>query len=377
MHSHSRPPFRPWILAPVAAALVGCEPPEPEEAAAPGDPVEAPSVWEERAPFPEPRTEVSVTSDGERVYVIGGFLEPEDEGAEELPPAAEDMYAYSPAEDTWENLGPIPEGTHHAGFVHVDGRLYIVGGYRENTFVPTDQVRIYDIAEGEWTDGEPMPTPRGALAYAVFEGRIHTFGGTVDDKDVLDPAEHNTDSPDQSVGTHEVYDPETDSWERLAPLPTARNHHAAESLDGRIFVVAGRAGDDFTMGVSEAYDPEAGEWEERAPAPTGRSGVAVEVLAGWLYLFGGETFDPGEERTFDDAERYHPGEDRWEVLEPKPTARHGLGAAVVDGSIYVVSGGPEPAFTYGTANERYTPPDQFGVPMDRVFLTADRSGLGK
>ncbi len=38
-----------------------------------------------------------------------------------------------------------------------------------------------------------------------------------------------------------------------------------------------------------------------------------------------------------------------------PTARHGLGAAAVDGSIYVVAGGPEPGGTFSSANERLVP----------------------
>jgi hypothetical protein len=30
----------------------------------------------------------------------------------------------------------------------------------------------------------------------------------------------------------------------------------------------------------------------------------------------------------------------------------GLAAATLDGAVYVVSGGPEPGFSHGTANER-------------------------
>lgn len=330
--------------------VVGCPPPEEP----PVDPEEV-HGWTILEPVPEARTEVSVTSDGERVYLIGGFVPPENETPDERPPAAEDMYAYDPLANTWLNLGPIPAGTHHAGFVHVDGRLYIVGGYRDNTFEPVGQLHIYDIATGEWSEGEPMPTPRGALAYAVLDGRIHTVGGTVAEKGTLEHEAHNTDSPDASVGTHEVYDPGTDSWERRAPMPTARNHHAAETVGGRLYVTAGRAGDNFTMTVTEAYDPGTDQWEEAAPLPTGRSGVAAAEVDGWLYLFGGETFDPDETRTFDDAERYDPMQDRWDVLDPMPTARHGLGAGVIAGMIYVVSGGPEPGFSFGTANERYVP----------------------
>jgi hypothetical protein len=90
--------------------------------------------------------------------------------------------------------------------------------------------------------------------------------------------------------------------------------------------------------------------------PTGRSGVAAVALGGWVYLFGGESFDPVR-RTFAEAERYHPGEDRWEAMPPMPTARHGLGAAAVGDAIHVVAGGPEAGFAFSDANERLVPGD--------------------
>jgi N-acetylneuraminic acid mutarotase len=331
----------------LALAATGCE--------IDGPPPEAEEGWARLAPVPEARTEVSVARIDERVYMLGGFGEP---GDDERPPAPTTMWVYHTGDDRWESAGEIPGGgTHHAALVEVGGRLYLLGGYIDNSFRPRGDVHIYDPAMDAWMGGAPMPTPRGALAYAVVNGRIHTVGGTVADKDALDPELHNTDSPDASVGTHEVYDPVADSWERLAPMPTARNHHVAEGVGGRLVVTAGRAGDDFTMTATEIYDPETDGWSEGAPLRTGRSGVAAAVLDEWMYVFGGETFDPGAERTFDEAERYSLEQDRWEAMDPMPTARHGLGAATVGGAIYVVSGGPGPGFTFGTANERLVPPD--------------------
>ena len=38
-----------------------------------------------------------------------------------------------------------------------------------------------------------------------------------------------------------------------------------------------------------------------------------------------------------------------------PTARHGLGAAMVGERIFVISGGPRPGGSYSRANEVFTP----------------------
>lgn len=347
---------RPRILLAAFSlpVLAGCPSSTGEEAA---DATRIEASWEALAPAPDARTEVSVETDGERVYLLGGFLAPPPDHPEgERPPPAMALLAYDPAADAWAERGEIPVGTNHAGLVRVGDRLYLVGGYRDNTFQPrSGEVWIYDPAAGQWSRGSPMPTPRGALAYAVLDGRIHTIGGTVADPGSLDPALHSPSDEDASVGTHEVYDPATDTWERLAPMPTPRNHHVAGAVDGRIYVTAGREGGETRMTVTEVYDPATDAWSRAAPLPTGRSGVAGAVLEGRLYVFGGETFGSGGARTFDEAERYDPRADAWERLPPMPTARHGVGAAVLGGAIYVVSGGPRPGFAFGSANERVVP----------------------
>lgn len=328
----------------VVLVPAGCGPDDAVESD--GPPVAGDARWTARAPLPDPRTEVSVTTDGRLVYLAGGFGPAEGQRAG----APRALHVYDPEADRWSSPDSIPEGVNHAGLVHVDGRLYLVGGFREATFTPTGALRILDPETGRWTEGAPMPTPRGALAVAVLDGRIHAIGGNAEDAGALADDEHNVGADGSSVGTHEAYDPATDRWGRLAPAPTARNHLGAAVLGGRIHAVAGRVGDDFELTAHEVYDPATDTWSSAAPVPTGRSGIAVVVSAGRMYVFGGETFGDGG-KTFDEAERYDPAAGAWELLPPMPTARHGLGAAAVGGEIFVVAGGPSPGFAFSDRNE--------------------------
>lgn len=314
----------------------GCSTAEPEETPDVG----GKQAWTTAAPVPDARTEVSVTTDGQRIYLIGGFAA--GPGGAVAPRA---MHVYDPATDAWTTPDSIPEGVNHAGFAHVGGRLYIVGGFREATFNPTGAVRIYDIASRTWSEGAPMPTARGAAALAVLDGRIHVIGGNAANAGSLGQ-EHNVGEDNSSVGTHEVYDPTTDQWTQRPSMPTPRNHLGAAVLDGRIHAVAGRVGGNMTLTPHEVYDPGTDTWTAAAPVPTGRSGIAVVALAGQLYVFGGES-----SRTFDEAERYDPVTASWVALPPMPTARHGLGAAGFGADIHVLSGGPSPGFAFSTAHE--------------------------
>lgn len=286
--------------------------------------------WSQAAPFPEQRTEVSATSDGTAIYVIGGFGL--DEGRASGPRA---VYRYDPGAESWARITDLPEGVNHTGVVVFDGKLYVVGGYREATFDPVAALRILDLATLAWSDGAPLPTPRGALAVAELAGRIHAIGGTV--------------AGGRTVDTHEIYDPATNSWQSAAPLAVRRNHHTAAAFDGRIYVFGGRDESTMRQTASETFDPATGAWQAIADLPTGRSGIASAVLDGTIVVFGGESSGPLG-RTFDDAEAYDPATDSWAVLPPMPIARHGLGAATLDGAIHVISGGPRPGFTFGDAH---------------------------
>ena len=64
-----------------------------------------------------------------------------------------------------------------------------------------------------------------------------------------------------------MYDPENDTWEKLAPLPTPRDHMAASSLNGKIYVIGGRINVNFrnNLDTNEEYDPETNHWISRSP----------------------------------------------------------------------------------------------------------------
>lgn len=305
--------------------------------------------WTPLRPMPQERTEISAATDGQRIYVVGGFAP---DGSRVVAPRA--MHIYDPATDAWTTSpDSIPEGVNHAGLVYLDGKLCLVGGFRGATFDPIDAVWIYDIAAGTWTAGPPLPTARGAMAVAVLNGKIHVIGGNAANAGALNPAEHNVGPDASSVGTHEVFDPATGQWTRLPPMPTARNHAGAAVLNGRIHVFAGRVGSNDTLFVHEVFDPATNAWTTAPRVPTGRSGVAVVVFGGEAYVFGGEAFAT-QEVTFREAERYDPVTNQWELVPPMPTGRHGLGAAVVGEFIYVIAGGPRPGFWYSNVNERLT-----------------------
>src|SRR5688572_12030152 len=210
-----------------------------------------PARWESRAPVPESRTEVSVAADDSLIFLVGGY----GRGEGRRPSAPRAMLVYDPAADRWTTAGEIPEGLNHASLAAVGGRLYIVGGFRGSSRSATGAVRIYDPAQRTWRDGASMPTPRGALAVAVLEEKVHAIGGNAAGGLELEPHDHGAAARDRSVGTHEVYDPALNTWTRLEPMLTARNHLGAAAIAGKVHVVGGRVPGDMELTTHEIYDP--------------------------------------------------------------------------------------------------------------------------
>ena len=320
--------FVPGVAVALIATLV-------HPACAVAELAQVPGTWTTAAPLPDKRSEVSMAADGARLYLLGGFAPGAGNGAS----APRAVYAYNPSVDAWTQLTQLPEGVNHAGLAYLDGKLYVIGGYEEATFIATKSVHLYNVKANTWHDGPPLPTPRGALAVAVHNGRIHAIGGVGFDNN--------------NTGAHEIFDPVEERWTTAADLPTPRDHIAAVTINDDIVVLAGRNPDSFTLTVNEIYNVATDTWRQGAEVPTGRSGVAAAELDGFVYLFGGETFEPPT--TFDDVERFDPRTDSWATLPRMPTARHGLAAGVLAGRIHVVSGGPQAGLAFSDAHEVLTP----------------------
>jgi N-acetylneuraminic acid mutarotase len=188
-----------------------------------------------------------------------------------------------------------------------------------------------------WRRKANMPTSRGAHAAAVIDGKIYVVGGS-----------------GTSAGRGRdfaVYDPATDQWQTLPPMPTSRNHLAAGAVAGKLYVAGGREGGNLTLAVLEEYDPATRQWTRKADMPTGRSGIAGAVVNGLFYVFGGEGNRNHPLGVFEENEAHDPVTNTWRSLQPMPTPRHGINAAVIGNRIYLPGGATVQGFGAVGINE--------------------------
>jgi N-acetylneuraminic acid mutarotase len=202
------------------------------------------NVWADLAPMPTARGAGTGAVIENRIYVVGG-----------RPDAQNEFEVYDIGEDAWDELPPLPlefNQRNHLAAAAIDGKIYVAGGrYNGGSFSSpmTDSLDIFDPASNAWTQGQPMPRARGGNNGVAAYGCFYTWGGEG----------ANTGEPNNVFPDHDVYDPTTDQWTPLAPLPTpVHGVTGAVFLNGLIYMPGGGLAQGGSSGsnIFQVYRPE-------------------------------------------------------------------------------------------------------------------------
>jgi N-acetylneuraminic acid mutarotase len=69
------------------------------------------------------------------------------------------------------NLQTLHHPLHHtAAATSLDGKIYVVGGFLDSQWTPSNRLFIYDPLKNQWHEGKKMPTARGALTANFIDG---------------------------------------------------------------------------------------------------------------------------------------------------------------------------------------------------------------
>lgn len=123
-------------------------------------------------------------------------------------------------------------------------------------------------------------------------------------------------------------------WEERAQMPTRRAHLALAAAEGQLLAIGGQTPEGVT-GAVEAYDPQADVWTPRGEKPTPVAYVGAAVIDGRVYVPGGCDTDSRPTRLI---EVYDVDEDAWEQVSPLPEARCAYALAAQEGHLYVFGG---------------------------------------
>jgi N-acetylneuraminic acid mutarotase len=302
---------------------------------------QAEGKWRIGAPIPQGANEVIGAPIDGQFYVYGG----QDSGNK--PQGL--FFRYDPAANAWTKLEGNPVPVHHGAAAAIGHKFYVFGGFRlpdtgKVGWYPEDKAWVYDADAAKWSALPNMPTARGALAAVAVGKKIYVIGGATIPTGTQLPDGLQGGGPIELVGSTEVLDTDTNTWTRLAPMPTPRNHHSVAFVDGKIYAIGGRVGSCFSNGwssniwMNDAYDIATDTWTPRAPMPTARSGTGVGVIDGKIHVLGGEGWIEDFGGVFRVHEVYDPKTNTWVRAPRMLTPRHGFAAGEIGHTLYAVSG---------------------------------------
>ena len=301
--------------------------------------------WFAKVPLPIAIGEMSAAAIGDFVYVLAGH----GEGAYN-----DTLYRYDTMQNVWESMAPqtVAPLADHAAVEVINGKIYMFGGILPPGEGESNTLAIYNPVTDAWSLGSPLmkegvPYGLGSVASGVIGGKLYIAGGIHDGNLAGNP----TDTF--------VYNPVADIWTELAPMPSGRNHAAGVGYSGKFYVFSGRQGEndpnELTFDDSYVYDPSSNTWGMLAPIPTPRGGMGTAVaLLDELFVIGGEGGGPSS-GTYPNVEAYNPVTNTWRALPDLPTPRHGIYPVLVGDDIHVVAGGTMEGHSHSAIHEMYNP----------------------
>lgn len=289
--------------------------------------------WEHCADVPWRVQEVYGAARDGKVIIAGGMSLADDGTVRALDRTG----IYDPQAQTWSEGPALPAARHHPLMVSAGGRIYAVGGFMHGEAgIWQARPEVYALdRQGGWSLVTHMPEIQTEAMAVEYDGRIHIIGGRTP---TVENASRWTEFKD--VNWHQVYDIQSNTWSRAAPLPTPRNSAAVGVIDGLIYVAGGRTMKGGNMANLDRYNPATDRWESLTPMPYAGGGLNGGVVGGQFYVFGGEKLGTqGAEGVLPYTVRYDPASDAWRSLPNMPTPRHGQAVVSVGGALFVVAGG--------------------------------------
>ncbi|KAA0707634.1 Kelch domain-containing protein 7A [Triplophysa tibetana] len=174
------------------------------------------------------------------------------------------MYCYDDYKDTWHLHCHIPQEVLSKGcaMCTMDNYLFITVGF-QGLKKPSKKVYCYNPVTSIWSEISPMNEARPHCKLVALQGHLYAIGG-------------------ECLASVERYDPRTNRWTFVAPLPneTFAVAHRATACNGELFVAGGTLR--YTL---LRYNPKTNTWRESMIVGSKDRTAEMVALRNFLYRF--------------------------------------------------------------------------------------------
>lgn len=248
------------------------------------DPVQ--NTWTRIADMPNPAcTHVGTQVIGRDVYFAGGYCGPGGGAYQTFATTA--VWKYNVDTNTWLAMPSLPEARGAGALAVLNGKLHFFGGADIHRKDRAEHWVLSVSPLGQtWTSATPLPTPRNHLGRAVLGGKIYAIGGQKGTSDKIN-----------QLATVEAWSPATNKWTPAASMSIPRSHISGATFvkDNRWIVVMGGLTNTTTPYAKalpnvSLYDPQSNSWQELTPVPKNlNSGVGRSIGKQFFYTTGSQS----------------------------------------------------------------------------------------
>jgi len=197
--------------------------------------------WAQLCSMNYPRVSFDVCASEKGIYAVAG-IEHIVENNVDREIILRHTEFYSPEQNQWIMLPEMPFGCFSSGATFIKNQLWVSGGISDDVedTVPVSYLHSYKPQSKEWCERAAMLNARQGHAMQGHESKIYVFGGFT--------AGPNLMSFDDSFSS-EVYDIETDQWSQLTDTlrDTGHIHNSITAIGDQFIVVGGKYANRFLL----------------------------------------------------------------------------------------------------------------------------------
>ncbi|MCL2641928.1 MAG: hypothetical protein FWD52_00195 [Candidatus Bathyarchaeota archaeon] len=225
-------------------------------------------TWTTLTAMPTPRTNFGIVAYQNKIYCIGGSY------STEYGLLAVEVY--DTVTNRWSTKTSMPRrGGTTIRPCAIDGQIFFTYG---------GDLFMYDIAADSWIQKSSMPNFYRSPSYLTV---------VMDNKLVVVDA-YNFGADTDTAQKVMIYDPKNDQWNKGQVDPHGGTLAVVTSgvyVPQRIYIIGTGYDFDTLTFYNSVYDPISNTWSTIKPLPTARDGFGVAVVDDVLYVIGGYTSD--------------------------------------------------------------------------------------
>jgi hypothetical protein len=194
--------------------------------------------------------------------------------------------AYDLRNETWITKATNPMFLSEVRLNVVDGKIYVTGRHwsstklsnRSYSFIVSQPFEVFNPSSNSWSQLTPVPTPVNNFAFASLNGKIYIIGGELSSSTATSGAANS-----KYTNLIQIFDIQTNRWtQTFAPnVITSSACCSTTQTTGpqRIYIIS--------AGTTQIYQPENNQWTSGTLIPSRSSPELLLNINEKLYALGG------------------------------------------------------------------------------------------